>query len=283
MIIADYLIRPALEKDQQKIANLIYFETFVHRHLDWRSPLEWLGSPHYWVAEQNGMLLAALACPPDPEEIAWIRLFASTDRLSLQQLWRSMWDVAQEELARLHDTTVAVISLQEWFRPLLKGSGFSEHQEIVTLEWRPSQLPPRSEVNDLVIRMMTPDDLPRVAEVDASAFEPLWQNSPAALRQAFPQAGLATVAELEGNLVGYQITTYNPMGGHLARLAVHPLAQRRGIGSQLLNDLLRQLTRRNIARLTVNTQGDNQRSMKLYQNLGFKRTGETYPVFARKT
>ncbi len=80
-------VRPAAPADQQKIADLIFLESHVHRHLDWRAPLEWLGRAPYWVLEENGRLGAALACPPDPEAIAWIRLFAFVSRLSGPAAW----------------------------------------------------------------------------------------------------------------------------------------------------------------------------------------------------
>ena len=48
----DFQVRPADSMDQRQIANLIHFESYVHRHLDWRNPLDWIGVPPYLVAEQ---------------------------------------------------------------------------------------------------------------------------------------------------------------------------------------------------------------------------------------
>ena len=59
------LVRPADIKDHQQLSNLIFFETRLHRHLDWRSPLEWLGAPFYWALEEGGQITAALACPTE--------------------------------------------------------------------------------------------------------------------------------------------------------------------------------------------------------------------------
>jgi len=72
------------------------------------------------------------------------------------------------------------------------------------------------------IRAMMPYDLPAVAEVDASAFDHLWKNTLPALEQAYPQSVIATVAEMEGKTIGYQISTRNPNGVHLARLQYDP-------------------------------------------------------------
>ena len=46
-------IRKANIRDQQQLANLIHFETLVHRHLDWRPPLEWIGYDPYLVLEED--------------------------------------------------------------------------------------------------------------------------------------------------------------------------------------------------------------------------------------
>jgi ribosomal-protein-alanine N-acetyltransferase len=122
-------------------------------------------------------------------------------------------------------------------------------------------------------------DLPQVAELDASAFEFLWQNSLSDLERAFPQSLLATIAELDGKPIGYQISTRNPMGVHLARLAVHPTLQGHGVGFALLADLILKTEQRGLSHITVNTQSDNPASLALYQRMGFHETGDRYAVF----
>jgi ribosomal protein S18 acetylase RimI-like enzyme len=129
------------------------------------------------------------------------------------------------------------------------------------------------------LRPMMFYDLPEVAEVDASGFELLWQNSLESIQLAFKQSVLASVAEADGRMVGYQLSTRNPFGVHLARLAVRPEVQRQGVGRALVCDLVEQANRRGTPRLTVNTQSDNSASLSLYSRLGFRSTGETYPVY----
>ena len=136
--------------------------------------------------------------------------------------------------------TVAAIVLQDWYHSLLINSGFSSRQSIVMLE-RDGQAPvDLSLPAGFSIRSMLQYDLPAVAEVDAAAFEPLWQNSLPSLERAYPQAVLATVAEADGQVLGYQLSTRNPLGAHLARLAVRPELQGRGVGRALVADLIQQ-------------------------------------------
>jgi ribosomal protein S18 acetylase RimI-like enzyme len=279
MIPVSLQTRPAKPADQQQIANLMFFEAHAHRHLDWRTPLEWLGSPNYWVLEDHGRINAALACPQDPPGVAWIRLFTFNSHLTGPEAWAPLWEAMRDEISQSNDALIAAIAIKPWFQTLLQNHGFEHHQSIVLLEWTVRTFEKPQPPNRVVIRPMQTADLPVVVETDADAFVPLWQNSFHALERAYSQAISATVAEQDGRVIGYQISTGAMLGGHLARLAVSKEAQGRGVGSALVHDLLHQLSLRNILRVTVNTQADNDSSLALYQKIGFVRTGEQYPVF----
>ena len=271
-------VRPADLSDQQQLSNLIFFENRLHRHLDWRSPLEWLGAPFYWALDDSGQIMAALACPPEREGIAWVRLFVYSGRWSAENAWAMLWHTAREEIARAGGAKVAAIAIQPWFQNLLGASGFENRQQIVLLEWRYQPTAAR-ETAGIRIRKMTEADLPDVEKTDAASFDPLWQNPLETLRRAYAQALYATVAESENGIIGYQISTGGEQRAHLARLAVHPAVQGKGAGRALLQDLFVSLTYMGILRLSVNTQSDNQASLSLYQRMGFMRTGEQFPVY----
>lgn len=272
-------VREASRGDQQKIADLIFIESHVHRHLDWRGPLDWLGQAPYWVIEEGTRLTGALACPTDPERIAWIRLFVHAAHLSGQDAWSRLWEPARQQLVQAGPATVAAISIQRWFDPLLTDSGFGLAGHIVLLERGDEPRPGMRVPPGINIRAMQREDLDRVAEVDAAAFEPLWRNSLPSLIRAYGLAGLASVAEDASGLVGYQLSTGSDFGMHLARLAVRPQLQGRGIGAALVTDLLTRAPEGPAGRVTVNTQADNAASLALYHRLGFRRTGERYPVY----
>lgn len=274
-----YQIRPALAKDHQDIANLIFFERHVHRHLDWRHPTDWLGSPFYWVLEKNSRIVAVLACPQDKKDVIWLRLFAHAARIPALEAWDILWENAKKELAEEGDVKVASISLKGWMKNLLQLSGFVQDEQILMLSWAKEREPEWSLPEGVTIRSMTEADLSQVAEVDAAAFKPLWQNLPPMLEQAYSQAVVATVAVATEGIIGYQISTHSPFGAHLARLAIHPKIQRRGIASAILGDLLKKLLKKNIKQLSVNTQSKNKRSIALYTKNGFKPTEEEYPLF----
>ncbi len=275
----DLYVRPAVQTDQRQIANLIHFSSNVHRHLDWRGPLEWIGTPPFYVLESHGEVLAALGCPPEPPTVAWIRLFVNSGRIPIQEAWQILWGRAFSELKQKGKFVFAAIVLQEWLRDLLISSGFTSHQSIIMLDRDGGISNDRLLPPEIRLRAMMPYDLPEVAEIDMSAFELLWQNTFPVLERAYPQALWPAVAEADGQLVGYQLGTRNPLGVHLARLAVRPAMQGKGIGFGLVADLVKQAGRHGINHLTVNTQSDNSSSLTLYHHLGFRETGEIYQVY----
>lgn len=269
-------VRRPDERDRSVLARWLNQGVYVHRHLDWRPPLDWLGHPFWWELEKDGDPLAVLACPDDPPEIAWLRLFAYSSPVSISWAWQILWDQARHTLAETKPM-VGAIATEYWLEPLLQRARFEMRQRVVVLEWRTHTTFPSE--GDLLIRAMRPEDLYAVAQVDWQAFVPPWRHSLESLRHAFSQALFATVLEIEGKILGYQITTGHPFGAHLARLAVHPQVQGRGWGRKLLQHLFVLLAQRRIERLTVNTQHDNRVSLALYRRLGFERTGEEFPVY----
>lgn len=271
-------VRPAGLNDHQRLSNLIFFETRSHRHLDWRSPLEWLGEDFFWAAEEGTRITAALACPEEIRGIAWVRLFVHSGSWSADNAWTVLWNTARDDIARAGGTRVAAIAQHSWFQKILESNGFENRQNIVMLEWS-FQPWASGEADGVRIRNLTEADLPHVTVVDGASFDPLWHNSQETLRRALAQSLFATVAEDERGVIGYQMTSGTGARAHLARLAVRPDMQGRGVGRALLGNLFDRLVQNGYLKLSVNTQSDNQTSLRLYQKTGFIRTGEAYPVY----
>jgi ribosomal protein S18 acetylase RimI-like enzyme len=273
-------VRPATSVDRHRISELIYSAPYLHRHLDWRPPLDWIGQRPFLVVEDEGRILGALACPRDPQPIAWIRLFSSGPPLSEQEAWHSLWARARTELAADGGAMAAAIATQHWIEPLLVDHGFSRLDEIVVLSCDVRQAHAIPEPAGVTIAPMVSGDLQEVAQTDAAAFGPLWRNSLEALNRAFLQASYASLARSGSRVLGYQLSTASPLGTHLARLAVRPEAQRHGLAAALVGDLISHIGNSGPAHLTVNTQARNAASLALYRKLDFELTGERYPVYA---
>lgn len=284
MINVNVKVRRAVIEDHSQIASLIFYEANTHRHLDWRSVLEWIGSRNYWVLEDNTRIIAALACPEDPQDIAWIRLFSYHQNLSSSEAWPLLWGAARSELMNEGShLQVAAIVTKQWFQNILIASGFQLKQDIVLLQLNVDEAARPVNGSTIRIRPMQGTDLSEVTRLDLAAFGRFWHNTIETLQRAYSQSFYATVVESDGGLIGYQLSTGNPFGAHLARLGVRPEAQGRGIGRALVDDLVRHLAEHHIKKLSVNTQSDNASSLSLYQKIGFVRTGEYFPVLVHQS
>ncbi|MEW6717927.1 MAG: GNAT family N-acetyltransferase [Chloroflexota bacterium] len=276
--IQNQTIRAATPDDQSKLTRLIHDDVYNHSHSGWRSPLDWLGHQPFLIMEKNDQAVAALACPPDPANIHWIRLFTCSTKLSLLPTWEQLWGAAWEQCR--HKGVALSMCTGPWFVRLLKHSHFRHINNVLMLSWKWRSLPPQRTVPGLEIRPMQKSDLASVLAVDVASFDPIWQISMATLQLALYNSLVATVAVQDNRIVAYQITSPAPFSGHLSRLATHPDAQRQGIGLNLVSALLAELSNQGTIRLTVNTQQNNLASLALYKKVGFQPTGDVYPVYA---
>ncbi len=252
---------------------------FVHRHPGWRSVPEWLQYQPFWVLEQEQHIQAALACPVEPKGVAWVRLFASRFPTRPASVWPQLFEQVYQSLPD-PKPEIAALGLSTWFSDLLQNNGFVESNRIIILFWDAAQQSSApSRTPHLHLRQMNSSDLVHVLRLDHQAFKPIWQISLEALSTAFQQSAYATVVERNGQIIGYQISTTTHNATCLERLAVSPDQQNQGIGAKLVYDLIDDFQLSSAMHLTVNTQQDNLSSQALYQKMGFKLTGESYPVF----
>jgi len=128
-------------------------------------------------------------------------------------------------------------------------------------------------------RPMIVSDLHEVALVDERSFEKQWRNNRDSIELSYNQSQHSTVVEFQNQIIGYELTTANHYTAHLARLAVLPEFQHRGIARYLVTTMLHWCVNNGAVQVTVNTQSDNVASLHLYHELGFELTGENYPVF----
>jgi len=276
---SDLKVRPADTGDLVPLTKLIQRKSFVHRHLGWGSPLDWLSFQPFLVLEEKTNILAALACPPDEDGITWLQLFVTAPGFSHFRAWNELWPEAKRVLKSLNDVrTVNSLVIRPEMEVLLTKAGFLEIYQVVVLVWDVSRAswPPLNK--NVTIRLMQQDDLKRIYKVDRVAFDEIWRNSLSQLETAFREAFSATVIEVDGIVGGYQISTATSQGGHLARLAVNPEYQSRGIGTSLVSDLLDRFQDQGIVEVSVNTQSVNGPSLDLYRKFGFRLLDDRYSV-----
>ncbi len=167
-------------------------------------------------------------------------------------------------------------------------AGFHPWREITVFEMpapRPlPDKPARTWPDGVTLRGLRPGDTQKVLVLDHRAFDEFWSLD------RYTLAGIAHAAEINAfrvvaagsQLVGYAIAGITAGRGYLQRLGVDPDHQGRGIGKALAAWTLWWMSRNGASLLTVNTQRDNETALRLYESIGFRRTGIEKFLFARE-
>jgi ribosomal-protein-alanine N-acetyltransferase len=274
----NWIIRPPEPQDQHNLIRLLSSAGWLHQHLDWIEAVHMLAETPFLVAVQQGRIIGCLACPPELPDFAWIRLFAASKDIPAAHLWDALWEQAARLASSIGVSSVSALVSVDWFAPLLESSGFEHSNDVIFLEWQRKSLP-KTQLKQGHIRRMQPDDLIEIATIDQQAFGRTWQYSIETMRNAYRKSALASLIEIEGRIVAYQISTTSYYGAHLARLATAPEWQGRGLGKTLVVDTLQKLAIAGNQSMSVNTQLDNERSLRIYRQLGFEQTGARHPVY----
>jgi ribosomal-protein-alanine N-acetyltransferase len=200
--------------------------------------------------------------------------------ISIASAWSKLWRGALAwHLEYAPESPISSLIIQSEMEKLLLTAGFKEINQVISLVWDVTTARWPDVKKDLALHKMNREDLNRCYQIDRDAFKPIWRNTITQLEIAFEQAFYASVIKVDGIVRAYQISTTNPQGGHLARLAVDPEFQQRGLGSRLLSDVLDRFFEIGVLDVSVNTQADNPLSLELYRKFGFRELPETYPVF----
>jgi ribosomal protein S18 acetylase RimI-like enzyme len=187
-----------------------------------------------------------------------------------------------ERTAQAKDLSIlAHVGHEAWLTDGLWEHGFETCEWIVKFE-RFGAWPKTVVAMPAVIRTAHLNDLPAILKLDSLAFDQLWRKSAGNFSEALARAVSFVVAELDGQIVGYEWCEIYHKHAHLARLAVHPDYQGRGIGAQLLYQAVIDTLTRGVNLITLNTQENNYRSHALYERFGFVKTDQRMPVLCKE-
>lgn len=284
MIAAALKVTPYARRHRRAVLGLVNDgRCRLHTHLDWQLIEEWLDTPDVPVllCWQDSRLAGVIAASPALAGTSWLRLAALDEHASIDVVLPELWSALREQLWDLGVVEVGTLVMQSWLGGQMDALGFGYREHIVTLH-RDGIDAPDPLRSDVRIRPADVRDVDTAIAIDHAAFNPLWRMHPSAMRFAARESGSFTIAELNGQPVGYQLTTTHYRNAHLARLAVIPRIQGGGVGGALLGHLIDSLARRGIASLSVNTQGSNTRSLNLYRTYGFLPNGNNIPCWTAR-
>ena len=280
-----FRFRPLMPEDRWRLLDAIYTDPRTYYYPGWTSLKEWLAQGLGWGLVSEDALVAAMVAVPESDIRAWLRLFMARPDVPADLAWRLLWRVAAASLAEEGITHVAGLGGRRWVNRFFRQRGFRHEADLRWLLWRASDHGarlPEATPGAWRVAPMLEDDVAVAAAVDRAAFRPAWRLRGDFVRSAWRHARLALVARLPGEqaLAGYVLFTPSPQGAHLARLAVHPTWQGRGLGRALVAEGLARLRHEDPGLwVSVNTEADNEPALRLYAGLGFEVQPTPVPVW----
>ena len=126
-------------------------------------------------------------------------------------------------------------------------------------------------MDDIVIRTMEEDDVPKAAELEQEIFSMPWSKQ--GFLEALRQDTLFVTAWKGNQLAGYCGMYCSMEEGEITNVAVSKSLRRQGIGRKMLKYLLKQADRKGIARVVLEVRISNTSAIALYESLGFQNVG----------
>lgn len=176
-------------------------------------------------------------------------------------------------------TGLACLAGEGWLRDGLMVADFVQVDRVVGYAHNFGRTVPPA-LSAALLRVAGAADLDAILAVNAEAFDPFWRYSDATILSWLLTSDHATLAEVDGQVVGFALTSHHPENeyAYLIRLATLPTYRDRGIGKQLVTDALDYARAAGAAGLALNTQASNIVSRGLYESMGFRPTGQALSV-----
>lgn len=120
----------------------------------------------------------------------------------------------------------------------------------------------------MIIRPMVMEDIDRVYEIECDSFSIPWSKESLSQEMENPLA-FYSVALVDEKIVAYG-GLWAVMGeGEITNIAVQNTYRKKGIGKQVLKDLLERARQNKVFSITLEVRSSNQAAQSLYMSYGF--------------
>ena len=126
-------------------------------------------------------------------------------------------------------------------------------------------------VEAMLLRPMVEDDLPAVMRLETSSHLTPWTEGN--FRDALAAGNLCLVGELSGHLVACAVLQMAAGEAELLTMAVETAERRRGLGRQILSELIARAVAYRAAAIWLEVRVSNTAAIGLYQAVGFVQVG----------
>lgn len=186
--------------------------------------------------------------------------------------------------AAMGDALVLLIELDERRSAHFHlDAGLVPLQQVITYELEAGRVPPtRSPAPRFEpAAPARASDLAALLRIDHASFPWLWWNGAEEFAAYAAQPGVRLYLGYAGRRpVAYVGVTTFLGWGHLDRIAVLPDEQGHGFGRAALAFAVEALRQQGVRRIGLSTQRDNERSRRLYESFGFRRSpGHDYTLY----
>lgn len=131
---------------------------------------------------------------------------------------------------------------------------------------------------NVYVRRLIPRDLPDVLDIEKESFENGWTEKDFRYYMQKKHYGcfgdvddyFSNIAERNGKIVGFAICELYKDEIRLLNLAVSRGMRRKGIGSQMVANLIERLSRDNLRRIMLEVRETNVDAQIFFRNCGFK-------------
>ncbi len=159
---------------------------------------------------------------------------------------------------------------QDWLRPVMLEQGFRPYCQLYAYDKYDYTVPSTGN-QEVTIRPARREDIPTLLKIEEVCFKELWRYDIRSFEDIIKTHPYFVVAELHGQVVGYQFNALDGEYGYLIRIAVQPLLNSRGIGARLMAEAVDFFARARVERIMLNTEQDNTHAHHLYEWFGFIR------------
>lgn len=158
----------------------------------------------------------------------------------------------------------------DWLRGCMLGRGFVPFRQLYAYDKFDYTMPTQGN-QEVSLRRAELGDIPTLLMLEERCFEQIWRYDPASLADIMLTHPYFVVAELHGQIVGYQFNALDGDYGYLVRIGVHPAYNSRGIGARLMAGAIQFFKEAHSTRIMLNTQAENAHAHRLYEWFGFVR------------
>ena len=129
---------------------------------------------------------------------------------------------------------------------------------------------------DVEIRPMTDNDLPMVMEIENSTILNPYKEKDFLYEMHENPVSYVWVIEYSNaslglkTVVGFLDFWITFDSGTICQIAVHPDIQRSGVGTELMNEMIKELKAKRVRTMTLEVRASNSKAINFYKKFGFK-------------